>query len=99
MKIKDCRILWNESFNGISDIEIDEFIFENGGFKNYRLHEKFTWDLGNSSSDWNEWNLEKILVEFFVFRKFKSEEVKDKFIKQLKKLEEFEEVFKSLGGK
>jgi len=93
MKLKDCRILWNidkEDYNLISDIEIHYFVFEDGCFPNAFLHEKFTFDLGNASKEWSLWNLEKILIEFFVIRKFKSEEIKNKFIKQLRKLDEFE---------
>ncbi len=106
MKIKDCRILWNEKFvedlgvitgSVITDIEIHEFIFENGAFKNSHLHKKFSHDLGNSSFDyWSNFNLEKILIEFFVLMKFESEQVKEKFVNQLRKLDEFEDNYKWL---
>jgi hypothetical protein len=101
MKIKDCRILWNEDveLKKIIDIEIHEFIIENGGFRNRFLHEKFSWDIGNASKTWGDWDLEKILIEFLCIRKFSSEEVKQKFINQLRKLDVFEENYQFLTRK
>lgn len=99
MKLKDCRILWNQEigFNEalISDIEIHEFSKENGSYdQNKFYHKKFDFDYGNCHFDmWHEMNLSKIIIEFLIIRKYSSEEIRNKFIKELHKLDEFKEEF------
>ncbi len=104
MKFKDVRILYNADIkldkSLINEIEIYDFGFENGGFERHRhLHDKFRFDLGNSLfREWPQWDLCKLLIEFLINRNFSTPEIREKFIKDLYKIDEFKQKFDWLKG-
>lgn len=107
MKLKDCRILFNWSSKKdslkliIEDIEIHEISFENGTYHtNRRHHERFTSDWGNANSYWKDVDIATVLIEYFVRGKvdFINEEVRNKFINELMKIDEVQEKIKWLDG-
>jgi len=91
MKKKDTRILFNMNSHGqISDVCIKEFKYRQVETWPMHLYQKYSSDIGNCFSEWDEWDFCDILLFMFKFQ-FDSEKTIDKFYVELTKIDEFKE--------
>lgn len=100
MKLKDARFLYNldkENYE-ISEIVCVEFSKEKGAWP-IHLNKRYTSDFGNSWFDiWPKTTLSDVLLHFICIG-FVSREVKEKFLLELSKIDEFKNVREYLGIK
>lgn len=99
MKFKNARFLYNldsDNHFQISDIICVEFSKEKDVWPSHLL-KKYQNDFGNSSFDvWPKTSLSDILLHFICIG-FISYDVKEKFLLELAKIDEFTKVKKYLG--
>ena len=87
---EDARILWNTNENGkITEIEIIRFPIND--IKNWpvHMHKLYSFDIGNAENTWNDYTFGILMIKFFYEYGFAHKNIAEKFIKDLRKIEEF----------
>lgn len=79
------RILWIAKDCVIEDLVVEEFSESNN---QYILYEKYTHDIGNCLSNWEEWTLADVLLKIFVSYQVPYE-VRKKVLLELSKVDEW----------
>lgn len=85
--MKNARILFQCKNGQIQDLIVEEFTEENTEKKQY-LYKKYSFDIGNCLSDWNEWTLSDVLIKIFVSYGVPFE-IRKKILFELSKVEEW----------
>jgi hypothetical protein len=94
MKKCDARILWNvDNDHKICGFRVAEFV--QGKYEQWptNLHSVYSKDIGNASSDWDQWTLVDVLLKFFVQQEFASVAIRDRAIDELAEIDEFFDEF------
>lgn len=82
---KHSRILWNVKNGEIIDLLVEDFLdVESKQF----LYNKYSYDIGNCLSDWDEWELSDVLIKIFVSYVVPKDVVK-KILFEISKIEEW----------
>jgi len=83
---KNSRILFDVKEGEIKDLIVEEFA--NPGEKQF-LYNKYSYDIGNCLSNWEEWKLSDVLIAIFVSYKTVPTSLRLRILMQLSKIEEF----------
>lgn len=88
---KDARILWNVRKSDGKINELKVFYFQEGCPERWphKLHDRYSYDIGNASVSWSNYSLGDILYKLFVDYRFDSQISAHEALLELARIKEF----------